>query len=182
MSGAVLPPLKTRKLGRTNVSVTELGLGTAPLGELFDRIDDNEAGGTDRRRVGRRRALFRHLAMVWTRACRALARQGALSQAARRLRHIDQDRPRPAPAAGAKRHQGPVAGRARVPDRVQLRLRRRHALVRGQPPAARDQPGRRPAHSRPRPLGSQSGCAQRLFRRPQDRRVAGACGTARGRA
>jgi D-threo-aldose 1-dehydrogenase len=45
MSGAVLPPLKTRKLGRTKVSVTELGLGTAPLGELFDRIDDNEAGG-----------------------------------------------------------------------------------------------------------------------------------------
>jgi D-threo-aldose 1-dehydrogenase len=45
MSGANLPPLKTRKLGRANVSVTELGLGTAPLGELFDRIDDNEAGG-----------------------------------------------------------------------------------------------------------------------------------------
>jgi D-threo-aldose 1-dehydrogenase len=45
MSGADLPPLKTRKLGRTNVSVTELGLGTAPLGELFDRIDDHEAGG-----------------------------------------------------------------------------------------------------------------------------------------
>jgi D-threo-aldose 1-dehydrogenase len=43
MSGAVLPPLKTRKLGRTSVSVTELGLGTAPLGELFDRIDDDDA-------------------------------------------------------------------------------------------------------------------------------------------
>src|SRR5271167_1872176 len=45
MSGAKLPPLKTRKLGRANVSVTELGLGTAPLGELFDRIDDDEAAG-----------------------------------------------------------------------------------------------------------------------------------------
>ena len=43
MSGAILPPLKTRKLGRTNVSVTELGLGTAPLGELFERMNDNEA-------------------------------------------------------------------------------------------------------------------------------------------
>jgi D-threo-aldose 1-dehydrogenase len=43
MSGAKYSPLKTRKLGRTNVSVTELGLGTAPLGELFDRIDDNDA-------------------------------------------------------------------------------------------------------------------------------------------
>ena len=43
MSGANLPPLKTRKLGRTNVMVTELGLGTAPLGELFDRVSDDEA-------------------------------------------------------------------------------------------------------------------------------------------
>ena len=43
MSGANLPPLKTRKLGRTNVSVTELGLGTAPLGELFERVNDDEA-------------------------------------------------------------------------------------------------------------------------------------------
>jgi D-threo-aldose 1-dehydrogenase len=43
MSGANLPPLKTRKLGRTNVRVTELGLGTAPLGELFDKIEDHEA-------------------------------------------------------------------------------------------------------------------------------------------
>jgi D-threo-aldose 1-dehydrogenase len=43
MSGAKLPPLKTRKLGRANVSVTELGLGTAPLGELFDRVNDDEA-------------------------------------------------------------------------------------------------------------------------------------------
>src|SRR5271157_5768908 len=43
MSGANLPPLKTRKLGRTSVSVTELGLGTAPLGDLFERIEDGEA-------------------------------------------------------------------------------------------------------------------------------------------
>jgi aryl-alcohol dehydrogenase-like predicted oxidoreductase len=40
MTGVNLPPLKTRKLGRTNVSVTELGLGTAPLGELFDKVAD----------------------------------------------------------------------------------------------------------------------------------------------
>ena len=43
MSGANLPPLKTRNLGRTNVRVTELGLGTAPLGELFDKVEDDEA-------------------------------------------------------------------------------------------------------------------------------------------
>ena len=43
MSAVTFPPLKTRKLGRTNVSVTELGLGTAPLGELFERVSDDEA-------------------------------------------------------------------------------------------------------------------------------------------
>jgi D-threo-aldose 1-dehydrogenase len=43
MSGTTLPHLNTRKLGRTNVRVTELGLGTAPLGELFDKIEDDEA-------------------------------------------------------------------------------------------------------------------------------------------
>ncbi len=32
-----------RKLGRTNVSVTEIGLGTAPLGDLFVKVDDEEA-------------------------------------------------------------------------------------------------------------------------------------------
>jgi hypothetical protein len=43
MSGASLAPLKTRKLGPTNVSVTELGLGTAPLGDLFQMVEDHEA-------------------------------------------------------------------------------------------------------------------------------------------
>ena len=43
MSGADFPPSKTRKLGRANVSVTELGLGTAPLGELFVKVEDDEA-------------------------------------------------------------------------------------------------------------------------------------------
>ena len=37
-------PFKTRKLGRADVRVSELGLGTAPLGELFERVDDAEAG------------------------------------------------------------------------------------------------------------------------------------------
>ena len=38
-----LPPIATRRLGRANVSVSELGLGTAPLGDLFDRLEDDEA-------------------------------------------------------------------------------------------------------------------------------------------
>ncbi len=38
------PILPTRQLGRADVKVTELGLGTAPLGELWDVIDEGEAG------------------------------------------------------------------------------------------------------------------------------------------
>jgi D-threo-aldose 1-dehydrogenase len=37
------PPIRTRQLGRTGVALTELGLGTAPLGDLFDRVEDDEA-------------------------------------------------------------------------------------------------------------------------------------------
>jgi D-threo-aldose 1-dehydrogenase len=35
--------MPTRHLGRTGVSVTELGLGTAPLGDLWDLIEEEEA-------------------------------------------------------------------------------------------------------------------------------------------
>jgi D-threo-aldose 1-dehydrogenase len=38
------PSLATRRLGRTGVDVTELGLGTAPLGENWDIIEETEAG------------------------------------------------------------------------------------------------------------------------------------------
>ena len=43
MNAPSVTPLNTRKLGRTNVSVTELGLGTAPLGDLFETVEDDEA-------------------------------------------------------------------------------------------------------------------------------------------
>src|SRR5271165_1089688 len=36
-------PIGVRRLGRTGVSVSEIGLGTAPLGDLFDKVDDDEA-------------------------------------------------------------------------------------------------------------------------------------------
>jgi D-threo-aldose 1-dehydrogenase len=35
--------LATRKLGRADVEVTELGLGTAPLGDLYELIEEDEA-------------------------------------------------------------------------------------------------------------------------------------------
>ena len=76
-----LPPIATRKLGRAKVSVSELGLGTAPLGDLFDKLEDDEASAVVEDGVGRRGALFRHFALVRARAVRASPRPGALSQA-----------------------------------------------------------------------------------------------------
>ena len=40
----IAAPIRRRQLGaRTGVEVTELGLGTAPLGETFDVIEEDEA-------------------------------------------------------------------------------------------------------------------------------------------
>ena len=36
-------PFPTRKLGRASVHVSELGLGTAPLGDLFEIVEEDEA-------------------------------------------------------------------------------------------------------------------------------------------
>ncbi|RBP12216.1 D-threo-aldose 1-dehydrogenase [Roseiarcus fermentans] len=36
-------PIGVRRLGRTDVSLSEFGLGTAPLGDLFAKVDDEEA-------------------------------------------------------------------------------------------------------------------------------------------
>jgi D-threo-aldose 1-dehydrogenase len=41
-----MDPLARRKLGRTNVEVTQLGLGGAGLGDLFDMVDDADASAT----------------------------------------------------------------------------------------------------------------------------------------
>ena len=39
-------PLATRSLGRTGLSVTTLGLGGAPLGDIYERLDDATAIAT----------------------------------------------------------------------------------------------------------------------------------------
>ncbi len=36
-------PFAKRKLGRAAVQVSELGLGTAPLGDLFDIVEEDES-------------------------------------------------------------------------------------------------------------------------------------------
>ena len=39
-------PFETRKLGKTAVELTQLGFGSAPLGELFVRVDEATAAAT----------------------------------------------------------------------------------------------------------------------------------------
>ena len=36
-------PLATRKLGKSPLSVTQLGIGTAPLGDLYQRVPEADA-------------------------------------------------------------------------------------------------------------------------------------------
>ncbi len=43
MTSNATSPFPKRKLGRTRVEVSELGLGTAPLGDLWDVVDEDEA-------------------------------------------------------------------------------------------------------------------------------------------
>jgi D-threo-aldose 1-dehydrogenase len=43
MCASATPSLATRRLGRADIAVTELGLGTAPLGENWDIIAEDEA-------------------------------------------------------------------------------------------------------------------------------------------
>jgi D-threo-aldose 1-dehydrogenase len=42
----VMVPFATRRLGRTQISLPQLGFGGAPLGELFTRVSDAEAEAT----------------------------------------------------------------------------------------------------------------------------------------
>ena len=40
------PPLSPRKIGKTGLAVTRLGLGGAPLGGLFESVPEEEAQAT----------------------------------------------------------------------------------------------------------------------------------------
>ena len=46
MSQLQSPPIPTRKLGRTEFVVSEVGFGTAPLGELFEKVSEADAQAT----------------------------------------------------------------------------------------------------------------------------------------
>ena len=176
-------PLAIRRLGRASVAVTELGLGTAPLGELFDKIEEDEARrsspppGTAACAI----SIRRHGTGAGSPSIRSAARSTA-SRATNIVisTKIGRVLRRPLEAPTPSRINGSAASSS---DGLRLQLRRRDALVRGQPAAARNQPGRRPPDPRPRPLGSQDrGDGQRLYHPAQDERMEGARGIARGRA
>jgi D-threo-aldose 1-dehydrogenase len=45
MTASIINPLATRKLGKSPLSVTQLGIGTAPLGDLYQRVPEADARG-----------------------------------------------------------------------------------------------------------------------------------------
>ena len=45
MSSTRIDPLAVRRLGKSPLSVTQLGVGTAPLGDLYQRVPENDARG-----------------------------------------------------------------------------------------------------------------------------------------
>jgi D-threo-aldose 1-dehydrogenase len=49
MNASAAPGLPIRQIGRTSAKVTALGLGTAPLGDLFDIVEEDEASALLRR-------------------------------------------------------------------------------------------------------------------------------------
>jgi hypothetical protein len=128
--------------------------------------------------VGRRRPLLRHRSLVRPRPERAPAGTLPLPPAAGRVYPLDQGRARAARAAqpGALRHR--VLGR-RPPLRAPLglRLRRHHAVLRGQPAAAGAQPHRPAADPRPRLVAPRHRRRGRCLARPApDQRLARAGG------
>ena len=88
--------LPKRRVGKTKLEVTTLGLGGAPMGGFRANISDAEAVALTDAAYDARRALLRHLAVLRLRPQRAAHGCGAAREAARGLRAVDQDRPHPA--------------------------------------------------------------------------------------
>ena len=82
-----------RRLGRTVVELPPLGLGCAPLGELFVRVDDAAAQAALQAAWDGGIPLFRHGAGIWRRPERAPPRPLPTRQAALGLHPHDKGRP-----------------------------------------------------------------------------------------
>ena len=61
-------PLQTRRLGNTAAELPILGFGGAPLGELFEKVDEAQSTETLDTALFRRNPILRHGTLLWTRA------------------------------------------------------------------------------------------------------------------
>ena len=123
---------KKRRIGQTNLEVTELGLGTATMGGSRIGVTQRRRRGDGARRLGRRGALCRYGAVLWCGRGRApvSATRCATSRATNGC-----CRPRSAACcARANNRAGrPTGAWRRCPLKSSmLQLRRHHALGRGQ--------------------------------------------------
>ena len=146
-----MDPLARRKLGRTDVEVTQLGFGGAGLGDLFDVVEDATPLPRCRRRGTPASATTTPSPVVWPRgrastvsAARCIGGRGA------DYRAVHQGRPAvPRGARCGEFRAWLLARRAEVPAPVRLQLRRRDAQLRGQPATARPAAHRSAADPRP---------------------------------
>ena len=90
----------SKQVGSTSLSLPAFGFGAAHLGELYAKVDEADVAGDAGCRLGRRRPLLRHRALVWPRPQRAPARRVPAHQAARRIQDHHQGRPHAAPPEG----------------------------------------------------------------------------------
>ena len=109
----------SRRSSRRGGGRRALGLGCAPIGNLFAGVSDEDAQRDGRRRVGRRHPLLRHRAALRARRVRAPPRPRAARPAARRVRALDEGRARAATGrAGTRGDDLHRRRRSRAPLRL----------------------------------------------------------------
>ena len=123
-------------------------------------------------RLGRGAALLRHRAALRPRALRAADRPRAGGATARRVPPLDQGRPAARALRAGRRRRRHLHGRPAAEGGVRLHPRRRDALVRGEPGAARPGPGRHPLCPRPGAAHARLGSGLRGALARADRRAA----------
>ena len=143
-----MDPTERRRLGRTDIEVTAMGFGCAPLGDLFTVLSDDVAEATLAAAwdAGIRyydtapwygRGLSEH------RVGRFLRRQTARRGPPSRRRSAACSGRRLGGRRSAPSRGGGWAGGLEFEHRYDYSLRRDHAVLRGQPAAARHDAGRR---------------------------------------
>ncbi len=147
---ATVIPAARRPLGARGPAVTGLGLGCAPIGNMFAAVSDDDARATVDAAWERRDPLLRHRAALRPRHLGTPARSGARRATPRRLRAVDQGGPAAAPSRASHAAADDLHRRRRARPALRLLARRRAALDRRQPCPAGHRPHRRRARARSR--------------------------------